>query len=239
MAMGRFRAGDSSGIDLEYLRSLLRHAGAAVLNTQAFRGLHEQTMRVARTLMSLAAGRDEEDMERDAERTTHYVSAVARMMNFPPEDTLDFIYGTVLHDIGMIEISDLLLRSPSKLTPAEWKLVQRHPVRGAEILRDLDFGEKTCEVVMHHHERFNGEGYPNGLKGNAIPLGTRILAVVESYQAMVRDLPYRAALSRDEAMEVLRENWEMRYDPEVVLAFAQVLATEPHRADVEETLARS
>jgi putative two-component system response regulator len=207
----------------------LQHAGVAVMNTYAFRDLHQQTLSVARTIMSLAERRAGLEQSEDGDRVTEYVARIARAMNYASEDMRDLIYGAVLRDIGMIEISDLVLRSPRKLSPEEWKLVQRHPVRGAELLRDLGFSEKACEIVLHHHERFNGEGYPNALRGSAIPLGSRILSVVESYLAMTRDLPYRAALSTEEAVEVLRENWEMRYDPEVVTAFVTILQQESAR----------
>lgn len=227
VAMGKFRGGDANSVDLDYLTALLQHAGVAVMNTHAFRDLHQQTLSVARTIMGLAERRVGWEQEVDGDRVTDLVTRIARAMNVAAEDMRDLIYGTVLRDIGMIEISDVVLRSPRKLSPEEWKLVQRHPVRGAEILRDLGFGEHACEIVLHHHERFNGEGYPNALRGTAIPVGSRILSVVESYLAMTRDLPYRAALSKQEAIEVLRENWEMRYDPEVVASFVMILEQEP------------
>jgi HD-GYP domain-containing protein (c-di-GMP phosphodiesterase class II) len=85
----------------------------------------------------------------------------------------------------------------------------------------------TEDVVLHHHERFNGSGYPHGLREHAIPLGARIVSVVESYVAMLQEAPYRTALSPIEALEVLEENWEMRYDPEVVRAFADLVRSEP------------
>ncbi len=127
----------------------------------------------------------------------------------------------------MIEISDLVLRSPRSLTDEEWKLIHRHPIVGADILRGMGFDDVTVDVVLHHHERFNGNGYPHGLRGQAIPMGARIVAVVESYVAMLHDTPYRTALCPAEARGVLEENWEMRYDPEVIRAFVEVIRTEP------------
>jgi anti-anti-sigma regulatory factor/GAF domain-containing protein len=238
LALGGFRGDEAANVDFDYLQSLLQHAGVAIMNTQAFRGLHSQTLRIARTIMGLAERRAGIDSGDQSDQCTVYVSKIARTLNQPQEELRDMLFATVLRDIGMIEISDLVLRSPRKLTPEEWKVVQRHPISGADILRDLDFSETTCAIVMHHHERYNGEGYPNGLRGSAIPVGARVISVVESYLAMTRELPYRAALSREEAIDVLRENWEMRYDPEVVAAFVSVLEAENGKqTSIDELLA--
>ena len=148
-------------------------------------------------------------------------------MNVDKEQRRELLYGAVLRDVGMIEISDLVLKSPRSLSPEEWKLVQRHPISGVDILRAMRFSDLTCDVVLHHHERFNGEGYPHGLRGTAIPQGARIVSVVESYVAMIRDTPYRTALSAEEARAVMLENWEMRYDPIVIEVFIAILESEP------------
>jgi len=231
VALGGFRDEGDARIDLEYLQSVLQHAGIALMNTQAFRSLHAQTLRISRTIMGLAERRAGIDSGDQNDYCALYVSRIARAMNHNPDEMRDLIFATVLRDIGMIEISDVVLRSPRKLSPEEWKLVQRHPIHGAEILRDLDFSEDTCATVMHHHERYNGEGYPHGLRGHAIPAGARMISVVESYLAMTRELPYRAALSKQEAMDVLLENWEMRYDPEIVGAFIDILKVEVEPAE--------
>jgi HD-GYP domain-containing protein (c-di-GMP phosphodiesterase class II) len=154
------------------------------------------------------------------------VAEVARRIAYPPDQIRDLVYGTVLRDIGMIEISDLVLRSPRSLSPEEWRLIKQHPLTGVEILAAMNFSSTITDVVLYHHERFNGEGYPHGLRGAAIPLGARIVSVVESFVAMTRDLPYRAALSRGEALDVIRENWGMRYDPEVLAAFLEIVEAE-------------
>jgi HD-GYP domain-containing protein (c-di-GMP phosphodiesterase class II) len=136
------------------------------------------------------------------------------------------MYGTVLRDIGMIKVSDLIVRSPRELMPEEWDIIKRHPSDGAAMLRDMKFSEHAVNVVLHHHERFNGEGYPRGTQGQDIPLGARIVSVVESYAAMLQERPTRRALSREEAVSTLKENWGMRYDPEVVRCFVEVVEEE-------------
>jgi HD-GYP domain-containing protein (c-di-GMP phosphodiesterase class II) len=110
--------------------------------------------------------------------------------------------------------------------PEEWEIIKQHPADGAAMLRSMKFSAHVCDVVLHHHERFNGEGYPNGAQGQDIPTGARIVSVVESYAAMLQERPTRPPLSRDEAINTLKENWGMRYDPEVVRGFIAVLDDE-------------
>jgi HD-GYP domain-containing protein (c-di-GMP phosphodiesterase class II) len=94
------------------------------------------------------------------------------------------------------------------------------------MLRDMKFSEHAINIVLHHHERFNGEGYPRGTQGQDIPLGARIVSVVESYAAMLQERPTRPALGREEALTTLKENWGLRYDPEVVRCFVEVVEEE-------------
>jgi putative two-component system response regulator len=136
------------------------------------------------------------------------------------------MYGTVLRDIGMIKVSDLIVRSPRELMPEEWEIIKRHPNDGARMLKDMKFSDHAINVVQNHHERFNGEGYPRGVQGQDLPLGARIVSVVESYAAMLQVRPTRPALSREEALNTLKENWGMRYDPEVIRCFVEVVEEE-------------
>jgi HD-GYP domain-containing protein (c-di-GMP phosphodiesterase class II) len=157
---------------------------------------------------------------------SNYVYALAQRVHYPSEHLRDLMYGTVLRDIGMIKVSDLIVRSPRELMPEEWEIIKRHPSDGAAMLRDMKFSDHATGVVLHHHERFNGEGYPRGTQGQDIPLGARIVSVVESYAAMLQERPTRPALSREEALNTLKENWGMRYDPEIVRSFVEVVEEE-------------
>ncbi len=211
--------------DLDFLSTLLNQAAIALDNARMFQQSQEQNIGVIRTLVSLIEQRNQIDGD-ITDRISHLVGQVAQEIGFPADKVRDLMFGTVLRDIGMIPISDLVLRSPRKLTDAEWRQIKAHPERGVQLLTPLQLPSTVREVVQHHHERFNGEGYPRGLQGRAIPLGARIISVVESYIAMISNLPYRAALSPAEAISILSENWGMRYDPDVVEAFLRVLARE-------------
>jgi HD-GYP domain-containing protein (c-di-GMP phosphodiesterase class II) len=144
----------------------------------------------------------------------------------PEESWRELAYGAVLRDIGMLRIDPEILRSSGQLTAEQWETVRRHPLEGAAIMRQMRFGEVAIEVVLHHHEAYNGEGYPSGLRGRAIPLGARLVAVAESYVKMTMDRPYRKALPQVEALESLAENWGLRYDPLIVDALVRVINRE-------------
>ncbi len=223
LLLGDAVRGHGSDLDLDFLSTLLNQAAIAMDGARMLQQAHEQGMGIIRTLVSLVEQRQQAGT-RMTDRVAQLVSETARELGYPSEKMRDLVYGTVLRDIGMIPISDLVLRSPRKLNDMEWKQIKAHPETGAELLGPLQLPPTVRDVVLHHHERFNGEGYPRGVQGRAIPLSARIVSVVESYVAMVSDLPYRTALSEAEAVSILSENWGMRYDPDVVEAFLRVLA---------------
>lgn len=234
--LGAALNGTRPELDLDFLSTLLNQAAIAMDNARMLQQSQDQNIGVIRTLVSLIEQRSLAEGNL-TERIAHLVGEVAREMEFPPEKLRELTYGTVLRDIGMIPISDLVLRSPRKLTEAEWRQIKAHPEVGVQLLTPLQLPGLVRDVVLNHHERFNGEGYPRGLQGRAIPLGARIVSVVESFVAMVSDLPYRTALSPAEAIAILNENWGLRYDPEIVEAFLRVLAREEQAVPAEPGLA--
>jgi HD-GYP domain-containing protein (c-di-GMP phosphodiesterase class II) len=149
-----------------------------------------------------------------------------------PELALDpqLAYGFRLHDIGMIGVSNATLMKPGALTPAEVDEIREHPWIGERIIAAVP---TLCgvarQVVASHHERWNGSGYPRGLRGAEIPLAARIFAIVDAYDAMTNDQPYRAALSADEAVEELRTRAGLDFDPDIVGAFLELGPPEPQR----------
>jgi PAS domain S-box-containing protein len=139
-----------------------------------------------------------------------------------PEEAGDpqMAYGFLLHDIGKLSVPDAILTKPGKLTPEEWAQIKRHPDEGVRILRSVPFLDRALDVVLHHHERFDGSGYPAGLAGEEIPLWARIFAVVDSLDAMTSDRPYREALSLEEAIAEVRAGAGKQFDPGCVEALA-------------------
>lgn len=209
---------------IDFLKILIHQAAVAYESMARFEEENERTLGVVQTLMSLI---EENTLARgNTNLISNYVYIVAQRMHYPTEHVRDLMYGTALRDIGMIKVSDLIVRSPRELMPEEWEIIKRHPSDGAVMLRDMKFAPHATDVVLHHHERFNGEGYPRGTQGQDIPLGARIVSVVESFAAMLQERPTRPALSREEALTTLKENWGMRYDPEVVRCFVEVVDEE-------------
>ena len=134
-----------------------------------------------------------------------------------PEDTLrDIELGGILHDIGKIGVPESILWKPDKLTAEERSIMSRHPVKSAEIIGDLKGLVRAREYVKHHHEFFDGSGYPDGLEGENIPIGARIILVSDAYDAMTTDRPYRKAIGHVRAIEELRKLAGTQFDPVVV-----------------------
>ena len=134
----------------------------------------------------------------------------------------DLRLGAILHDIGKIAVPDAILNKPGALTPEEFEIVKTHADVGEQILAPVPFLEDVRRIVRHDHERWDGEGYPDGLRGEDIPLGSRIVFVVDAFHAMTSDRPYRRAMDEDEAVGRLREGAGSQFDPAVVDAFVRV-----------------
>ena len=174
---------------------------------------------------SLAVAVDEKDhyTKTHSENVTKYAVAIAKELGLTRNEVQKVQRASQLHDIGKIGIHDYVLNKKGKLTDEEWKEIKLHPSKGAKILEPLNFLEEIIGIIRHHHERYNGNGYPDNKKENNIPLGARIIAVADSYDAMISDRPYRKALSEYDAIEELKKNSGTQFDPEVVQAFLKVL----------------
>lgn len=128
-------------------------------------------------------------------------------------------WGALLHDIGKLGIPDSIMFKPDKLTPEEWAVMRRHPVYAYETLLQIEFLRPALAIPYSHHERWDGTGYPQGLKGEEIPLAARIFAVVDAWDAMRSERPYRGSLPRDKALKEIVNGAGTQFDPRVVRAF--------------------
>ena len=145
-------------------------------------------------------------------------------MHLPDEEIERIRIASLLHDLGKIAIPEEILDKPEKLSDAEWQAIGQHPRIGQVILEQASSLREAIPVVLHHHERYNGGGYPHGLRGSEIPLGARIVAVADAYHAMVHDRPYSEALDHEQALEELRANAGTQFDPRVVEVFCEIYA---------------
>jgi putative nucleotidyltransferase with HDIG domain len=176
------------------------------------------------TLQALVTALDYRDNETQGHsyRVVEYAMAVAERMGIVEPELSSIRRGAILHDVGKIGISDTVLRKPGKLDAAEWEEMRRHPEIGYRMLQHIPFLQPALDIVLSHQERWDGSGYPRGLAGELIPLGARIFAVVDTFDAMTSDRPYRAALTISDARMEIDRCANSQFDPRVAAAFLSI-----------------
>lgn len=156
---------------------------------------------------------------RHSEKVAEYATLIARQLNLPPAQVDRIRWAALLHDVGKLSIPPEVLNKNGPLNEKEWAIVKRHPVESVRIVGDVTRLHALLPAVRHHHERMDGRGYPDGVRGSQFPLEARIISVADAFDAMTSNRPYRAALSPDEAFRELRRNEGTQFDPKVVRAF--------------------
>jgi putative two-component system response regulator len=156
------------------------------------------------------------------DRVTAYTLAIAAGLGWQGKRLSDLRFGAILHDIGKIHVSGSILRKAEPLTQSERDVIKKHPVWGAEMVKDISYLVPTIQVIRHHHERWDGHGYPDGLAGNAIPLDARIVAVADSLDAITTTRPYHHAWPLDRAYQEILASSGTQFDPRVVNAFQEL-----------------
>ena len=180
------------------------------------------------TIRALAAAIDAKDpyTKGHSERVAETSVALAQELNLSDRDIEDIEYTALLHDIGKIGIADKILGKKGSLTNQEYEKIKEHTIMGANIIEPVDFLKNSYEAIYHHHERYDGKGYPDGVKSKDIPLFSRIIAVADAYDAMNSDRPYRKKLNKDKILKELTDQSGKQFDPEVVEALISVLDRE-------------
>ena len=190
------------------------------------------------TLEALGSALDSRDVgtEAHSRRVHGYALATAREYGMPEADIPDLEHGVLLHDIGKIGIPDAILLKPGRLTREEWETMRRHPEIGKRLIEGIAFLKGAVPIIYCHHEKWDGSGYPRGLKGDEIPLGARIFTVVDAFDAMTFDRPYSTAIPFDAAQTEIKRCAGSHFDPAVVEAFLRVpdaLLEEIRRKSIE------
>ena len=156
---------------------------------------------------------------------------MASALKLPHQEIQRIRIASLLHDIGKVAVPEQILEKPGPLSAEEWQSVVQHPRVGQVIIDQVATVKDAGAIILHHHERFSGHGYPHGLRGTEIPLGARIVAIADAYDAMVSDRPYRAAIGHEAAVTELREHASMQFDPELVALFCDLFAADAPVAD--------
>ena len=156
-------------------------------------------------------------------RLVDWAITISKLRGLSTEETRQVEIAAVLHDIGKIGIPDEILRKPSKLTPEEQTVMRKHPEYGWAVMKNIPGCETASLLILHHHEMFSGGGYPAGLKGNSIPLGARIVAITDAFDAMTTDRCYRKGIPVDQALRALEEFSGTQFDPALASLFAALV----------------
>ncbi|MDI9484133.1 MAG: HD-GYP domain-containing protein [Bacillota bacterium] len=181
--------------------------------------IEDKTIRALMAVLYDKSSREEQH----SRRVSDYCFAIGTQLGLSLEHRIQLGKTGLLHDIGKISIPNSILDKPGSLLPAEWEEIHQHPINGHRFLSAVVGMEEVAETVLAHHERYDGEGYPQGLRGQQIPLNARIVAVADAYDAMVSARPYRNCLTHEEAVAELKRGTRTQFDPEIVRAFLELI----------------
>jgi putative two-component system response regulator len=240
------RMGIEAGADDFLAKPFDEHMLRARLRSQLrTKRLTDQLERTESVIFSLALAVEAKDMYTEGHiwRLAHYSEQLAAAAGLAPEQVRAARHGGYLHDIGKIGVDDTILRKPEPLTAAEFSQIKQHPESGARIVAPMRFARDVAPIILGHHEYWDGSGYPYGLRGHEIPVGARIVAIVDAYDAMTTDRPYRRALSQARALQRLRARAGIQWDPELAAIFVELVERDqlqlPERAPRTVELARA
>ena len=209
--------------DVRLLTILADQAAITLENIELYGNLQHFYLEMVQTLARAIDAKDSYTHEH-ADRVRRYARLIGKKLGLPEVMIRHIEYAALMHDIGKIGIDENILHKPGKLTPEEREIIKRHPAIGNRIIAPVAFLSPVAPMVLYHQEWFNGQGYPEGLAGEEIPLGARIVAAIDAYDAMTTDRPYRKALPKEVAVAELRKGAGSQFDPKVVEAFFEILA---------------
>lgn len=217
---------------LNFVEGLALQAAIAIDNGQMFEGLQRTNMELALAYDAAIEGwvraldlRDRET-ENHTQRVTELTVALARALGFDEQKIIHLRRGAILHDIGKMAVPDSILQKPAPLSAEEWEVMRQHPQFAYDMLYPIRYLRPALDIPYCHHERWDGSGYPQGLKGEEIPLAARLFAVVDVFDALTSNRPYRTAWPRSEAIAYLRQQAGILFDPQVVEAFLKIIKPE-------------
>ncbi len=214
---------------VEFLQALANQAAIAIDNISLFENLQRSNFELSQayetTIDGWSRALDLRDRETEGHslRVTELTMRIARAMGIPEKDQLAIRRGSMLHDIGKMGVPDHILLKPGPLTETEWALMRKHPQFAFELLSPIEYLRNALDIPHYHHEKWDGSGYPRGLKGDEIPLAARIFAIVDVYDAVTSERPYRPAWSKEKALDHICSLAGAHFDPLVVEMFLEVM----------------
>jgi len=219
--------------DIELVSILSSQAAIAIENARLFEDVQQAHFDSIKALAEALEVKDAYTRGH-GDRLVKYAMAIAEKLGLSPQEREGVRYAAILHDIGKIGVREEVLNKPASLTPEEYEEMKTHPTKGAEIVKHIKSLKAVVSLVYHHQERYDGKGYPAGLAGDQIPIGARIVAVLDAFDAMTSDRVYRRAPGYRRAIEELKCHAGTQFDPKVVEAFLEIVQPEDEAEENEE-----
>jgi len=216
---------ENTNIDTEIinlLKSFSEGAAVAINNAQLYQKIQDSYFEIIKALAQAIEAKDPYTHGHSI-RVMKYANLITQKLDLPVEDKESIKFAAVLHDIGKIGISEIVLNNSDKLTSEQYNEIKQHPIIGQNIIQPIELLKPIQPLIRHHHEWFNGNGYPDGLSRENIPFGARILAVVDAYDAIKSDRPYRKSFSEERAIQELKHGSGSQFDPDLVKIFLEIL----------------
>ena len=217
--------------ELQCLKVIASKAAYAISNSRLYDDLEKAYLSTIMALANAVEARDRYTSGHTV-RVTYLAELIAKELNWEDDRIFILTMGCSLHDIGKIGVPDSILNKPGKLTDPERQIMQRHPEVGARMIEGIAFLKPCVPFIMSHHEQWNGSGYPHGLKGEDIPIEGRILAVADTFDAIVTDRPYRRGKTIEAAIQELRDYANRQFDPDIVEIFAEAIRKNREKLDI-------
>ena len=214
---------------LDFLHTLAGQAAIAIENAQLFKNLQQSNIELLQaydaTIEGWSRALDLRDRETEGhtQRVTEMAMKLGQRLGISDQELKFMRWGGLLHDIGKMAVPDRILLKPDTLTSDEWKIMKQHPSFALQMLSPIQYLKPALDIPYCHHERWDGSGYPRGLKREEIPLAARIFAVADVFDGLTSDRPYRARWAESEARDYIREHAGIMFDPQIVDIFLQMM----------------
>jgi hypothetical protein len=209
---------------IDLLKSFSEGAAVAINNASLYQKIQDSYFEIVKALAQAIEAKDPYT-HGHSERVMQYTVQIAQKMGLPKKEIDSLRYAAILHDIGKIGVRGMVLNNPNGLSSEEYDEIKKHPLVGENIIKPIELLQSIRPLIRHHHEWYNGKGYPDRLSGENIPLGARILSVTDAYDAMKSDRPYRKALTEETAIQELKRGSGTQFEPKVVEVFLEILET--------------